>query len=93
MLTKIDNPAAYEMRPLIRFSNANNVNPIEIHQLCDVYGEHAICSSMLRRWMRLFNQGRENMHYPWSGRPSVANEYLMRAVEEQIIKNRLFAVS
>jgi len=63
MFTKIDNPAACEMRPVIRFLKAKNLTPAEIHrQLCDVYGEHAMSSSVVRRWVRLFNEGRENVH-------------------------------
>jgi len=75
MFKKIKNPAACEMWSVIRFLNAKNATPAESHrQLCDVYREHAISSSMVRRWVRLFNEGRENVHDdPRSGRPSVAN--------------------
>jgi transposase len=61
------------------FLNAKNMNPAEIHrQLCDVYGEHTMSSSMVRRWVRLCNEGRENVHDdPRSGRPSVVNEDLV----------------
>jgi hypothetical protein len=51
------------MRSVIRFLKAKNMKPAEIHrQLCDVYGEHAMSSSMVWRWVRLFNEGRENVH-------------------------------
>ena len=82
---KIENPAACEMRSVIRFLNAKNMKPAEIHrQLCDVYGEHAMSSSMVRRWVQLFSEGCENVHDdPRSGRPSVVNEDLVRAVEEK----------
>jgi hypothetical protein len=60
---KTENPAAREMRSIIRFLNAKNMKPAEIrHQLCDVYGEHVMSSSMVQRWVRLFNEGRENVH-------------------------------
>ena len=53
---KIENPAACEMRSVIRFLNAKNMTPAEIHrQLCDVCGEHAMSSSAVPRWVRLFN--------------------------------------
>ena len=67
------------MRPVIRFLNAKNMTLAEIQrQLCDVYGEHAVSSSMVRRWVRLFNEGRENVHDdPRSGRLSVVNEDLV----------------
>jgi len=76
MFKKIENPASCEMLSIIRLLNAKNVTPAEIrHQLCDVYGEHAMSSSRVRRWVRLFNEGRENVHDdPQSGRPSVVNE-------------------
>jgi len=41
------------------------------------------------RWLRLFNVGHENVHDdPRSGRPSVVNEDLVRAVEEEVRENR-----
>jgi hypothetical protein len=41
--------------------NARNMKPADIHrQLCEVYGEHAMSDSMVRRWVRHFNEGREN---------------------------------
>jgi transposase len=67
-----------------------NMTPAEIpRHLCDVCGEHAMSSSVVRRWVRLFNERRENMHDdPRSGRSSVVNEDLVRAVEEKIWDNR-----
>jgi len=63
MFKKIENPAAREMQSVIRFLNAKNMKPAEIHhQLCDMYGEHAMSSSMVRRWLRMFNEGCENVH-------------------------------
>ena len=63
MFKKIQNLAACEMRSVICFLNTNNIAPAEIHrQICGVYGEHAMSSSMVRGWVRLFNEGRENVH-------------------------------
>ena len=86
MFKNLENPAAFKMRPVILFLNAKSVKPAEIHrQLCDVYGEHAMSISMVRRWVRLLNEGRENVHDdPRSGRPSVRNEVLVRAVERRL---------
>ena len=86
MSKKIEKPTACEMQSLIRFLNAKNMKQGEIHrQLCDVYGEYAMSSSMVRGWVRLFNEGRENVHdNSRSGRPSVVNEDLVRAVEGKI---------
>jgi hypothetical protein len=65
------------------------MKPADIHrQFCQVYGEHAMSDSA-RRWVRHFNEGRENVHdYPRSGQPSVVNEDLVRAVEGNIQENR-----
>ena len=50
MFKKIETPAACEMRSVICFLNAKNMKPAEIHrQLCDVYGEHSMSSSMVPR--------------------------------------------
>jgi len=63
------------------------------HQFCDVYGEHAMSSSIVWRWVWLFNEGHENVRDdPWSGRPSVVNEDLVCAVEEKIRENRQFTI-
>jgi hypothetical protein len=57
MFKEIENPAACKMRSVTRFLNAKNMKPAEIyHQLCDVCGEHATSSSMVWRWVRLFNE-------------------------------------
>jgi len=54
-----------------------------------MYGEHAKSASVVWRWVRLFNEGREDVHDDLrSGRPSVVNEDLVRAVEEKIRENR-----
>jgi hypothetical protein len=63
------------MRSVIRFLNARNMKPADIHrQLCGMHGEHAMSDSMVRRGVRHVNEGRENVHDdPRSGRPSVVN--------------------
>jgi hypothetical protein len=63
MFNKIEKPAACEMRPVMHFLNVRNLKPADIHpQLCEVYGEHAMSDSAVRRWVRHFNEGRENVH-------------------------------
>jgi hypothetical protein len=93
MFKKIEKPAACEMRSVIRFLNARNIKPADIHlQLCEVYGEHAISESVVR--VRHFNEGRENVHDDSrSGRQSVVNVDLVRAVEEKNKENRRFTIS
>ena len=84
MFKKIENPTAYEMRSVICFLNVKKMKPPEICQLCDMHGEHAMSSSVEWRWVRLFNEGRKNMHDDlWSGRLSVINEDLVCAFEEK----------
>jgi hypothetical protein len=52
MFKKIVKPAACEMLSVIHFLNARNMKPADIHrQLCEVYEEHAMSDSMVRRWM------------------------------------------
>jgi transposase len=95
MFKKTKKPAACEMRSVIRFLNARNMKPADIHrQLCEAYREHAGSDSMVRRWARHFIEGRENVHDDSrSGRPPVVNEDLVRAVKEKVQENRLFTIS
>ena len=94
MFKKTENPAACEMWSVIHFLNAKNMTPAEIHQLCGVYGEHAMSSSMVRGWVRLFNIGCENVHDdPWSRQPSVVNENLVHAFDGKIRDNRRFTIT
>jgi hypothetical protein len=94
MFLKIKKPTACEMRSVIHFLNARNMKLAAIHhQLCEVYGEHAMSDSMICRWVRHFNEGCKNVHDLRSSWPSVVNEDLMYAVEEKIQKNRQFTIS
>jgi hypothetical protein len=95
MFKKIEKPTACEMRSVIRFLDARNMKPADIyHQLCEAYREHAMSDPMVRRWVRHFIEGRENVHDdPRSGRQPVVNEDLVRAVEENIQENRQFTIS
>jgi hypothetical protein len=95
MFKKIEKPAAREMWSVICFLNARNMKLADIHhQLCEVYGEHAMSDSVVRRWVTHFNEGHENVHDDSrSGRPSVVDEDLVHAVEEKIQENRRFTIS
>jgi hypothetical protein len=58
-----------------------------------VYGEHAMISSVVWRYVQLFNEGHKSVHDDlWSGRPSVVKEYLLHAFEEKIRENRRFTI-
>jgi len=44
-----------------------------------VYGDNAMSDGMVRKWVRMFNVGRENVHdEARSGRPSLVNDDLVR---------------
>ena len=59
MFKKIERAADCEIRSVIRFLNARNVLPSEIHhQICQVYGDNAMSEGMFRKWVRMFNKGR-----------------------------------
>ena len=60
MFKTIEGAADCEIRSVIRFLNARNVLPSEIHhQICQVYGDNAMSDDKVRKWVRMFNEGRE----------------------------------
>ena len=73
MFKMIERSADCEIRSFIRFLNAGNVKSADIHrQICEVYGENAMSDGMMRKWVRKFNEGRDNVNdEPRSGRPAV----------------------
>jgi hypothetical protein len=86
MIKKIDNPADCEVRSVIHFLNAQNVHAIDIHrQLMLVYGEGVMSDSSVRKWCRMFNAGRTNVHNEERpGHPSFITEDLEKQVDKQI---------
>jgi len=59
----MEGAADCETRSVIRFLNARNVLPSEIHhQICQVYGDNAMSGDMVTKWVRMFNEKRENVH-------------------------------
>jgi len=49
---------------------------------------------MVRKWVRMFNEGRENVHdEARSGRPSLVNDDLVRKVNERVRNDRRFTIS
>jgi len=108
MFKTIEGAADCEIRPVIRFLNARDVLPSEIHhQICQLYGDNAMSDGMVRKWVRVFNEGRENLHdeaRSWrpflvnddlvrSGSPSLVNGDLLRKVNERVRDNRRFTIS
>ena len=63
MLKTIEGAADCEIRSVIRFLKAWTVLPSEIHhQISQVYGNNAMRDGMVRKWVRMFNEGRENVY-------------------------------
>ena len=95
MFKTIEGAADFEIRSVIRFLNARNVLPCEIHhQICQVYGDNAMSDGMVRKWVRMFNGGRENVQdKARSGRPSLVNVDLVRKVNERVRDDRRFTIS
>jgi len=71
------------------------VLPSEIHhQICQVCGDNAMSDGMVRKWVRMFNGGRENVHdEARSGRPSLVNDDLVRKFNERVREDRRFTIS
>ena len=69
--------------------------PSEVHQqICQVYGHNATSDGMVRKCVRMFNEGRENVHdEARSARPSLVNNALARKVNERMRDNRRFTIS
>ena len=95
MLKTITGAAHCEIRSVIRFLNASNVLPSEIHhQICKVYGDNAMSDGMVRKCVRIFNEGQENVHdEARSGRPSLVNDDLVRKFNERMREDRRFTIS
>ena len=68
--------------------------PSEIHhQICQVYGDNAMSDGMVRKWVRMFNEGQENVHNEvQSGCPSLVNDDLVRKVNERVRDDRRFTI-
>jgi len=59
-----------------------------------VYGDNAMSDGMVRKWVWMFNEGRENVHdEARSGRPFLVNGDLVRKVNERERDDRRFTIS
>ena len=69
--------------------------PSEIHhQIRQVYGDNAMSDGMVRKLVRMFNEGRQNVHdEERSGRPSLVNDDLVGEVNERVRDDRRFTIS
>jgi len=71
------------------------VLPSEIHhQICQVYGDNGMSDGMVRKWVRMFNEGREDVYDETrSVRPSLVIGDLVRKVNERVRDDRRFTIS
>jgi len=59
-----------------------------------VYGDNAMSDGTVRKWVWMFNEGRENVHdEAQSGRPSLVNDDLVRKVNERVRDDKRFTIS
>jgi len=95
MFETIEGAVDCEIQPVIRFLNSRKVLPSEIHhQICQVCGDNAMSDGMVGKWVRMFKEGRENMHgEARSGRPSLVNDDLVRKVNERVRDDGRFTIS
>ena len=95
MNAPISNPADCEVQGVIRFLQAENVRPSEIHRrLVAVYGGHVINAASVRKWCTMFTNGRTDVHdAERSRRPSVITDALKLKVNSIIRENRHFTIN
>ncbi|GBM81161.1 hypothetical protein AVEN_226976-1 [Araneus ventricosus] len=91
----IESPAPCEVRSAIHFLSARNLSAADIHrQICEVYGATTMCEGKVRKWVREFKAGRDNVHDDSrSGRPSVITDGMVVSVEAKILEKRRFTIS
>ena len=59
-----------------------------------MYGDNAMSDGMVRKWVWIFNEGRENVHdEAQSERPSLVDDDLVRKVNERARDDRRFTIS
>jgi len=59
-----------------------------------VYGDNAMSDGMVRKWVPMLNEGRENVHdEERSGRPSLVNDDMVLKVNERERADRRFTIS
>jgi hypothetical protein len=65
MCLAIDNSASCEIRAIVHFHQARNMNAEEINrELCAVYGQNVMSEGIVRQWCRMFKDGRTNKCSP-----------------------------
>jgi hypothetical protein len=54
----IENLSSVKVRAVIRFLNAKQKSPTEIHKVVEVYGENVISRKQVSVWCNQFKEGR-----------------------------------
>ena len=80
---------------MIRFLQAENVTPSEIHRrLVSVYGAQVMNAASVRKWCTRFTNGRTDVpDAERSGQPSVITDELKQKLNSIIRENRYFTIS
>jgi transposase len=76
MCLAIDIPTSCKICAVIHSIHAKNISAEEIHrELCVIYGTTVMSEGTVRRWYRLFKDGRRDVHDEVrSDRPAVYSE-------------------
>jgi hypothetical protein len=78
------------MRSVIRFLNAKQFLQTEIHRkFVEVYGDRAVNEGNVRKWCRLFEEGRTNLRDDKRRVPLVTDD-LKETVKARLLENRRF---
>jgi transposase len=86
----IENPSSVEVRAVIRFLNATQKSPTEIHkELVEVYGENVISRKQVSVWCNQFKERRTSLLDERAGRPTTAyNAVNERRVAKFLLTDR-----
>jgi hypothetical protein len=69
MCLATDNPTSCEIRAVVRFLYPKNMSASEIHrELCAVYGQTVMSEGTVRKWCRMFKDGRPKKCSWWSAK-------------------------
>lgn len=95
MFATIQTSAKCEIRSVIRFLQAEGNTAAEIHRrVCAVYGENIMSDSAVRKWCRIFQEGRTDVHDEGGqGRKSVATDDIVEQVNKVVRERRRFTIS
>jgi transposase len=83
----IENPSSVEVRAVIRFLNAKQKSPKEIHkEVVEVYGENVISRKQVSEWCNQFKEGRTSLpDAERAGRPTNACNAVSERRDEQLL--------